>query len=88
MERALQEPAATHIFIMSDGEPHSGIEDFEQLKAFVRAKNTRGVEIDALFLGLGRRFEIGMRLLSGIAKENNGAFRAINMLDETVIPGR
>jgi hypothetical protein len=68
----------THIYLMSDGEPNGGISDFAELRRFVRAKNTRGIKVTTLALGLGENFP-GMRLLKGIAEDNNGSYDYVNL---------
>src|SRR5206468_2487306 len=73
MDLALRMSGITHIYIMSDGEPNGGIEDFGKLRKFIRAKNTHNVHITALALGLGEKFP-GMKLLKAIADENSGTY--------------
>jgi len=68
----------THLYLMSDGEPNGGINDFNELRRYIRAKNTRGIKITTLALGLGENFP-GVQLLKGIAEDNNGAFDYIDM---------
>lgn len=87
IDRALQEPTVSHIFILSDGEPHGGIEDFQQLKTFIRDRNKRKVQINTLALGLGERFP-GMRLLRSIAEENDGKYSYVNLFNDTATPGK
>ncbi len=87
LDRAFQETSATHIFILSDGEPHGGIENPTQLRAFVHGLNTRKVQINTLTLGDGRSME-GVKLLRAIAEENDGTYHYINMLNNTATPIR
>lgn len=78
MDAALNMNGITHIYLMSDGEPNGGIQDFYQLRQFVKEKNTKNVKILTLALGLGEQFP-GIVLLKGIAEDNGGNFRYINM---------
>ncbi len=78
----------THIFLMSDGEPNRDpvvdnnlngmVGDFMTLRNYIREKNTHGIKITTLALGLGERFP-GMRLLKGIAEDNGGTYDYINL---------
>jgi hypothetical protein len=68
----------TQICLMSDGEPNGGINDFNELRRYIRAKNTRGIKITTLALGLGENFP-GVQLLKGIATDSNGAFDYIDL---------
>lgn len=68
----------THVFLISDGDPNGGIEDFAELRKFVKDKNTRKAKIQTLALGLGEKYT-GMELLRGIANDNNGTFDYVNM---------
>lgn len=82
MEIALSEETVTHIFLMSDGEPNRGISDFMRLRAFIKERNKRSIQINTLALGVGDNFP-GIRLLRGIAGDNEGLFRYINMVNDT-----
>ena len=68
----------TEVYLMSDGEPNGGIADFAELRRFVLAKNTRHIKVTTLALGLGENFP-GIRLLKGIAEDNNGTFSYVNL---------
>jgi hypothetical protein len=78
MDLALGMNGITHIYLMSDGEPNGGIGDFGELRRFVRERNTHNIKIMTLALGLGENFP-GMRLLKGIAEDNNGSYEYINL---------
>ena len=78
IDNALAEDTVTHIFLLSDGEPNTGIDDFLKLRAFTRQHNTRHVQINTLALGLGERFK-GMRLLKALADDNDGQYSYINL---------
>jgi hypothetical protein len=78
LEAALKMPEVDDIIVLSDGEPHGGIEDFDALLAMVRERNTRHVRISALALSLGERFK-GMQLLRALAQQNGGDYKAINL---------
>jgi Mg-chelatase subunit ChlD len=78
MEAALSMKRANQMFVMSDGEPDVGIENFDELRRFVRSRNTGHVMINTLALGTGERF-MGMRLLKSLAEENNGKFDYVNL---------
>ncbi|MEP6754373.1 MAG: hypothetical protein ABJA67_02645, partial [Chthonomonadales bacterium] len=78
METALSLENISHIFLMSDGEPETGIRDFTRLRAFIKEHNPKHVKILTLALGLGENF-IGIDLLKGIAEDNDGQFAYINL---------
>jgi hypothetical protein len=78
MELALALEPATHIFLMSDGEPNSGITDADELRALIRERNSRKARILTLALGLGEQFP-GIPLLKGIAEDNRGKFDYVNL---------
>jgi Mg-chelatase subunit ChlD len=78
MEAALAMTGANQIFVMSDGEPDVGIENFDELIRFVRDRNSHHVMINTLALGTGERFR-GMGLLKSIATENDGSFNYVNL---------
>ena len=69
---------ATHLFLLSDGQPDGGIEDFDALRRMVRERNQNRARILTLALGLGSRFR-GMALLKGIAEDNNGLFDYVDL---------
>jgi hypothetical protein len=68
----------THIFLLSDGEPSTGIEDPDELRAFVKQLNTTRIHLITMALGLGEQFR-GMTLLKALAEENDGQFSYINL---------
>ena len=78
MDLAFSFNGVSHIYLMSDGEPNKGIEDFGDLRRFIREKNKNHVRIITLALGLGEDFP-GKRLLEEIAKDNNGSFDYKNL---------
>jgi uncharacterized protein YegL len=79
MEMALALEGATHIFLLSDGEPKAGITDPDEIRAMIREMNQRrGARILTLALGLGEQFP-GIPLLKGIAEDNNGKFDYVNL---------
>ncbi len=75
---AFQFNGVTHIYLISDGEPNGGINDFGELRRYIRDKNKNKIKILTLALGLGEDFP-GKRLLEDIAKENNGTFSYVNL---------
>lgn len=77
MERALA-LRATHIFLLSDGEPSRGITEEGSLRSLVRSRNSGGAQITTLALGLGENFK-GIPLLKAIAAENGGQFSYVNL---------
>lgn len=87
VDHALAEPTVTNIFLLSDGEPNTGISKFMDLRVFIKEKNTRHVQINTLALGLGERFD-GMRLLKSIAEDNDGQYGYVNLLNDTAQPGK
>lgn len=69
----------THMLFLSDGEPTTGIEDYDELREMIRARNRRKrARISTLALGLGEDFP-GISLLKGIAQDNGGDFAYINL---------
>ncbi len=78
LQAALSLPAATHIFLLSDGEPNRGITDHKQLRTLARELNTKKIPIIALALGLGEQWP-GMDLLKGIAADSKGQFSYVNL---------
>lgn len=78
MDLALRMSNISYIYIMSDGEPNGGIEDFGKLRKYIREKNTNNIHITTLALGLGEKFP-GMRLLKAIAEENGGTYDYVNV---------
>ena len=78
MDVAFSYSGVSHIYLMSDGEPNKGIEDFGDLRRFIREKNKNHVRIITLALGLGEDFP-GKRLLEDIAKDNNGSYDYKNL---------
>jgi hypothetical protein len=78
LEVALSMEGITHVFLMSDGEPHGGIEDYDEMRDAVKQWNEKKVVIHALALGLGDKFP-GMVLLRGLAEDNKGEFNYVNM---------
>ena len=78
MEAALSFGKISHIFLMSDGEPHGGIVDPPQLRAFIREKNSENVVVMTLALGLGEDSP-GFVLLKSIAEDNKGTYKYINL---------
>jgi len=79
MELALGMNGITQIYLMSDGEPNGGIMDFAELRRFIREHNTRKVAIHTVAFGMGENFP-GMLLLKGIAEDNGGTYKYVNML--------
>ena len=86
MEQALAQEGVTHIFLLSDGEPNKGIQQFSMLRAFIKEHNAKGVQINTLALGVGDRFP-GTRLLNGIADDNGGQYGYVDMRSDTNRPG-
>lgn len=78
MELAFDMNGITEVYLMSDGEPNGGIADFGELRRFILSKNKKRIKITTLALGLGEDFP-GIRLLNGIAEDNNGTFRYVNL---------
>ena len=81
MDKALSFNGVTHIYLMSDGEPNKGIEDFGDLRRFIKEKNKNHVRIITLALGLGEDFP-GKRLLEDIAKDNSGSYDYKNLASQ------
>lgn len=87
IEMAFTDPTITHMFLLSDGEPNAGISKFRELRQFIIQCNTHHIQINTLALGLGEDFD-GIRLLKGIAQDNDGQFSYINLLKEQAEKGR
>jgi uncharacterized protein YegL len=78
MEMALSFGKISHVFLMSDGEPHGGITEPIQLRAFIKEKNTENATVLTLALGLSDNSS-GFELLKSIAADNNGKYSYINL---------
>ncbi|HLK55985.1 MAG TPA: VWA domain-containing protein [Chthonomonadaceae bacterium] len=78
MEQALGLEGITHVFLMSDGEPNGGIEDFGTLRDWVKANNIQKARIMTLGLCLGENYK-GEPLMKGIAEDNGGEYHYINL---------
>jgi hypothetical protein len=78
LEKALAHTDATHIFLLSDGEPSRGITDAGQLREAVKFWNRQKAHILTLALGLGEQFP-GIPLLKGLADDNEGKFSYVNL---------
>ncbi len=78
LEMALSQEKATHVFLLSDGEPTTGIVNSDDMRAAVREWNRPKARIITLALGLGEEFR-GMPLLKALAEDNNGKFDYINL---------
>ena len=78
MYTALKYEDVSQIYLMSDGEPNAGIEDFQQLRDFVRDHNKKNVRISTMGLCLGEKYK-GEELMRGIAQDTGGTYRYINM---------
>ncbi len=79
LEVAFALKGVTHIFLLSDGEPSTGIEDPDELRALVKQLNTRRIHLITMALGLGEQFR-GMALLKALAEDNDGQFSYINLI--------
>lgn len=78
LEQALALKKVSEIFLMSDGTPNGGINDFDQLRADVRKNNGDKVPIYTLALGVGEKFK-GADLMKGMAEDNGGKFDLVNL---------
>jgi Ca-activated chloride channel family protein len=85
LEEALKEKTLTHVFFLSDGEPNKGVQNFAQLRKFVKEKNLHKVRINTIALGLGERFP-GMQLMRTLAEDNKGQYGYINLSNDTNMP--
>jgi uncharacterized protein YegL len=78
MEVALSLEKITHVFLMSDGEPHGGITDPVQLRTFITEQNKQRAAIITLALVLTED-GWGFKVLKQIAEVNNGSFAFVNL---------
>lgn len=78
MQVALSFEKISHIYLMSDGEPETGILDFGDLRAFIKEKNTQKVHINTLAIGIGETFR-GIALLKAVASENDGLYGYVDV---------
>lgn len=78
LEQALALKKVSEIYLMSDGTPNGGINDFTQLRDDVRKNNADKVPIYTLALGVGEKFK-GADLMKGMAEDNGGKFDLINL---------
>jgi hypothetical protein len=83
MQVALSFEKVTHVYLLTDGEPETGIRDFEELRKFIQEKNTSKAHINTLAIGIGETFR-GMQLLKAVASENDGLY---GYVDVTKLPG-
>jgi len=75
---ALAQKTATHIYVLSDGEPTDGITDPGLLREAVFRMNAGHAKIQTLALGLGEHFK-GMELLKALAEDSGGTFAYVNL---------
>ncbi|MGC8668989.1 MAG: VWA domain-containing protein [Chthonomonadales bacterium] len=75
---ALAQKTATHIYVLSDGEPTDGITDPGLLREAVFRMNAGHAKIQALALGLGDHFK-GMEILKALAEDSGGTFAYVNL---------
>ena len=78
LDAALSINDVNYIYLLSVGDPSTGIKGFDELRKFIKAKNVRKVRISALAAGLGERLP-GIPLLKGIAEDSGGNYDYINM---------
>ena len=78
LEKGFTFQKVTHIFLLSDGEPHGGIEDTNELLKMVHDKKPAGVRVITLAIGLGEQFK-GMALLKAMAEQNDGQYSYVNL---------
>ena len=78
MEVAFKFDGVSQIYLMSDGEPNAGIEDFQQLRDFIHDHNKANVRITTMGLCLGEKYK-GEPLMRGIAADTGGTYSYVNM---------
>ncbi len=78
MDIALKYEGVSQIYLMSDGEPNAGIEDFQQLRDYIHDHNKSNVRISTMALCLGEKYK-GEPLMRGIAGDTQGTYSYINM---------
>ncbi|MCW3098696.1 MAG: Vault protein inter-alpha-trypsin domain protein [Chthonomonadaceae bacterium] len=78
MEVALRYDGATQIYLMSDGEPNYGIQDPQEMRAFIHDHNKANIRVSTMGLCLGEKYP-GERLMRGIAADTAGTYSYINM---------
>ena len=66
------------IIILSDGEPTVKEKNPERIRDMVKERNTGHIRISTIAVSLGERFP-GMALLRGLADDNDGQYRYINL---------
>ncbi len=78
MDIALKYEGISQVFLMSDGEPNFGIEDFGQLREYIHTLNKQNVRISTLALCLGEKYK-GEPLMRGIAIDTEGTYQYVNL---------
>ncbi len=78
MDIALRYEGVSQIYLMSDGEPNYGIENAEELRAFIRDHNKNNVRISTMGLCLGEKYP-GEALMRGIAGDSGGTYNYVNL---------
>ena len=78
MDVALKYDGVSQIYLMSDGEPNAGIEDFQELRDYIHDHNKNNVRISTMGLCLGEKYK-GEPLMRGIATDTQGTYNYINM---------
>ena len=77
-ENVFQRQTASLIWFISDGAPSEGVRETVALVSLIKQANKSGTTIHTIGLGRGSNFH-GVPLMSGIAGENNGVFRGIDL---------
>ncbi len=75
LAKALAMDSVSHIFLLTDGEPNRGITDDQQLREYVKGKNTQRAQILSVAIG---QFK-GWDLLKGLSADNGGIFQSIRL---------
>ncbi len=78
LDLAFTMETARTFYLLSDGEPTTGIRSFDMLRQHVKLMNSNNVQIVTLALGLGEQFK-GMYLLQALAEDNGGKFGYVNL---------
>lgn len=78
MEDAFRYEGVSQIYLMSDGEPNAGIEDFQELRDYIHDHNKHNIRISTMALCLGEKYK-GEPLMRGIAADTGGTYSYVNM---------
>ena len=80
MAAALKMEPVNLVYLMSDGEPEGRetLHDPDEIRAFVKERNTQNARVMTLALCLGEKYP-GERIMRGLAEDGNGTYNYIDL---------